>query len=65
MNGNGTFYRWALGIVVAVAMFFGGMATKGFSLNKQVTTNTVKIENLENGLNQINAKLDRLLERGD
>jgi len=71
MTTNGkTFYQWAIGIIATALIFSVGMQVKGYSLRENVTINTIEIRNLKENINQINmdtrqinAKLDRLLER--
>lgn len=57
-----TRYHWIITTMLVIMSFMGGMVFQAERTSKQVATNTVKIEVLENRLGNIENKLDRLLE---
>jgi len=60
-NGRRT-YQWAITTLIALLCFAAGLILQGERQSSRITTNTVEIRVLKEGLGKIEAKLDRVLE---
>jgi len=55
-------YQWIVTTIVAALFFALGLIVQSERYSSQITTNTVEIRQLKSSLDQINTKLDRMLE---
>ena len=60
-NGSRT-YQWAITTLIALLCFSAGLIIQGERQSSRITTNTVEIRVLKEGLGKIETKLDRVLE---
>ena len=63
-DNSSRIYRWVITTLVGLLCFSIGYAASTAQLRDNVTRNTVRIETVERGIEDINRKLDILVMRG-